>query len=267
MNGRAAKYLILSGLLGLVAIAFPALLHAQAPPGPITPAPSSDDSQPNAQPKQQPHQQFQPPATRASLNGSWKLNSNQSDDGRQKMQEARSSQSNGNGGNGGGNGGGGRSGGGVGFPGGGGGVGFPGSGGGGGGVYGRHGAGNGSDSESADDRAHMQELIDPPVVILVAQKDNEFDLADATDNKRVFFTDDRKLKKSKDLSYVEIAAHWEDNRLVSDEKTSRGNRISRTFEPQPGGKKLVETVRIESNRNQSAVDIRYVYDLIPQNKS
>jgi hypothetical protein len=263
MNGRAAKNIILSGLLGLAAIAFPALLHAQAPPGPITPAPSSDDSQPNAQPKQQPHQQSQPPATRANLNGSWKLNSDQSDDGRQKMQEAKSSQSNGNGGNGGG----GRSGGGVGFPGGGGGVGFPGSGGGGGGVYGRHGAGNGSDSESADDRAHMQELINPPVVIHLAQKDNEFDLADDTDNKRVFYTDDRKLKKSKDLSYVEIAAHWEDNRLVSDEKTSRGNRISRTFEPQPGGKKLVETVRIESNRNQSAVDIRYVYDLIPQNKS
>jgi hypothetical protein len=261
MNGRAAKNIILSGLLGLAAIAFPALLHAQAPPGPITPAPSSDDSQPSAQPKQQPHQQSQPPATRANLNGSWKLNSDQSDDGRQKMQEAKSSQSNGNGGNGGG----GRSGGGVGFPGGG--IGFPGTGGGGGGVYGRHGAGNGSDAESADDRAHMQELIDPPVVIHVAQKDNEFDLADDTDNKRVFYTDERKLKKSKDLSYVEIAAHWEDNRLVSDEKTSRGNRISRTFEPQPGGKKLVETVRIESNHNQSAVDIRYVYDLIPQNKS
>jgi hypothetical protein len=262
MNGRAAKYLILSGLLGLAAIAFPALLHAQAPPGPITPAPSSDDSQPTAQPRQQREQQHQPPATRANLDGSWKLNSDQSDDGRQKMQEAKSAQRNGNGGNGGG-----RSGGGVGFPGGGGGVGFPGSGGGGGGVYGRHGAGNGSDTESADDRAHMQELIDPPVVIHLAQKDNEFDLADDTGNKRAFFTDDRKLKKSKDLSYVEIAAHWEDNRLVSDEKTSRGNRISRTFEPQPGGKKLVETVRIESNRNQSAVDIRYVYDLIPQNKS
>ena len=264
MNGRAAKYLILSGFLGLAAIAFPALLHAQAPPGPITPAPSSDDSQPAAQPRQQREQQHQPPATRANLNGSWKLNSDQSDDGRQKMQEAKNSQNKSNGGNGGS--GGGRSGGGVGFPGGGGGVGFPGSGGGGGGVYGRHGTGNGSDTESADDRAHMQELIDPPVVIHLAQKDNEFDLADDTGNKRVFFTDDRKLKKSKDLSYVEIAAHWEDNRLVSAEKTSRGNRISRTFEPQPGGKKLVETVRIESNRNQSAVDIRYVYDLIPQNK-
>jgi len=265
MNARAVKYLILSGLLGLTAIAFPALLHAQAPPGPITPAPSSDDSQPTAQPKQQPHPQSQPPATRANLNGSWKLNSDQSDDGRQKMQEAKSSQSNGNGGNGGGNGGGGRSGGGVGFPGGG--IGFPGSGGGGGGVYGRHGPGNGSDTESPDDRAHMQELIDPPVTIHLAQKDNEFDLADYTGNKREFYTDGRKLKKSKDLSDQEIAAHWEDIRLVSDEKTSHGNRISRTFEPQPGGKKLVETVRIESNRNQSAVDIRYVYDLIPQNKS
>ncbi|MGC1583935.1 MAG: hypothetical protein WA766_20815, partial [Candidatus Acidiferrales bacterium] len=131
---------------------------------------------------------------------------------------------------------------------------------------GRHG-GSGSDTESNEDREHMQELIDPPVRIVVAQKDNELDLADDSDNKRTFYTDGRKLKKSKDLSYQEISAHWEDLRLVSDEKDSRGNKITRTFEPQPGGKKLVETVRIENNRQQSAVFIRYVYDLVPQNKS
>src|ERR1700683_186941 len=263
MNAKATKYIFFSAALGPAAIPFPALLRAKAPPGPINPSPSTDDSQPTAHPKREAPEQHQPPATRANLNGSWKLNSDQSDDGREKVREAKNAQTNGNGGNG-GNGGSGRSGGGVGFPGGG--VGFPGSGGG-GGVYGRHGAGNGSDIESADDRAHTQELIDPPVTIHLAQKENEFDLADDSGNKREFYTDGRKLTKSKDLSDQEIAAHWEDIRLVSDEKTSHGNRISRTFEPQPGGKKLVETVRIESNRNQSAVEIRYVYDLVPQDKS
>jgi hypothetical protein len=260
MNGRASKFLVISGLLYVASIAFPATLGAQAPPGPIQPAPSADDTQPAAQPK--PPQQPQQPATRANLNGSWKLNSDESDDGRQKMQQARNSRNNGNGGGNGG--GGGRSGGGVGFPGGG--IGFPGGGGGGVGS-GRHGGSGGSDTESNEDREHMQELIDPPVRIQIAQKDNEIDLADDTDNKRAFYTDGRKLKKSKDLAYQEISAHWEDIRLVSDEKDSRGNKISRTFEPQPGGKKLVETVRIENNRQQSAVFIRYVYDLISQNKS
>ncbi|MFZ0909942.1 MAG: hypothetical protein WAN24_10740 [Candidatus Acidiferrales bacterium] len=259
MNASAAKFLILSGLLAFTVISFPKTLRAQAPPGPINPAPSTDDSQETATPKPQ-TQQPQTPATRANLNGSWKLNSDESDDGRQKMQQAKSARNNGNGG---GNGGGGRSSGGVGFPGGG--IGFPGGGGGGMGS-GRHG-GSGSDTESNEDREHMQELIDPPVRIVVAQKDNELDLADDSDNKRTFYTDGRKLKKSKDLSYQEISAHWEDLRLVSDEKDSRGNKITRTFEPQPGGKKLVETVRIENNRQQSAVFIRYVYDLVPQNKS
>jgi hypothetical protein len=123
------------------------------------------------------------------------------------------------------------------------------------------------DNESSDDRAREQELIDPPVRVDLALKDNEFDLSDDDNNKRVFYTDGRKLKKSKDLTYEEIGAHWEQNRLVSDEKNSRGDKISRTFEPQPGGKKLVETVRIENSHRQSSVVIRYVYDLVPASKS
>ncbi|MGC1580115.1 MAG: hypothetical protein WA766_01460, partial [Candidatus Acidiferrales bacterium] len=123
MNASAAKFLILSGLLAFTVISFPKTLRAQAPPGPINPAPSTDDSQETATPKPQ-TQQPQTPATRANLNGSWKLNSDESDDGRQKMQQAKSARNNGNGG---GNGGGGRSSGGVGFPGGG--IGFPGGGG------------------------------------------------------------------------------------------------------------------------------------------
>jgi len=259
MNTGPAKILALSSVAAIAMLAVASVSHAQAPPGPISPAQTTDNSQPAAQPK--PQEQPAPPATRENLAGSWKLNSDESDDGREKMRDARSSRNNGGsgGGRGGGGGGvwgGGGSGGGVGFP-----------GGGAGSVYGRHGAGAGNNSESEEDRERMQELIDPPVRMSLALKDDEVDLANDDNNKRAFYTDGRKLKKSKDLSNQEIAAHWEQIRLVSDEKNSRGDKISRTFEPQPGGKKLVETVRIENNRQQSAVSIRYVYDLVPPSKS
>jgi hypothetical protein len=287
MNSRMSKYIPISFLAAAFALALPRLVRAQAAPGPISPTPSSDDdSQPVAQPK--PQAPTGPPATRENLAGAWKLNSDESDDGHEKLRQAESARNNGNnggnsGGNNGGNNGGGRGGnggggGGVwgGYPGGGnGGGGYPGGGNGGGnggggypgGGGGRHSNGTGNNTESTEDRARMQELIDPPVKMTLALKENEFDLADDESNKREFYTDGRKLKKSKDLTNQEIAAHWEQIRLVSDEKNSRGDKITRTFEVQPGGKKLVETVRIESNRQQSSVAIRYVYDLVPEDKS
>lgn len=280
MNAPALKFLALSSFAAALALTLPGLANAQAAPGPISPSQSSDDnSQPAAQPK--PQEPAGPPATRDNLSGTWKLNTDESDDGHEKLRAAQSQQNNGNNGNNGGggrgNGGGGGGvwgggGGGVGFPGGGGGGGYPGGGGGGypggggGGGSGRHG-GQGNSTETSDDRARMQELIDPPVKMTLALKDNEFDLADDENNKREFYTDGRKLKKSKDLTNQEIAAHWEQIRLVSDEKNSRGDRYSRSFEAQPGGKRLVEIVRIESNRQQSSVVIRYVYDLVPADKS
>jgi hypothetical protein len=177
--------------------------------------------------------------------GAWKLNRDESDDPRKKMQEARGA----NGGQGGG--GGGR-----------GGVrlGIPGMG---GGPYGggrRGGGGNQSDEE----RQQMQEVLTPTNSLTVAEskKDVEIDVFDDQQRKTALFTDGRKLQKSKDNNNQnqEIAAHWDGNRLVTDEKTPKGQKMSRTYELSYDGTQLYETVAVARGRSDSHVSIRYVYD-------
>jgi hypothetical protein len=89
----------------------------------------------------------------------------------------------------------------------------------------------------------------------------EVDLVDDRDRKRAFMTDGRKLKKSKDENYQEIAAKFDGNRLVTDEKDPRGNRMSRTFELSSEGRQLYETLHMVSGRSNSPLIIRYVYDI------
>ena len=55
----------------------------------------------------------------------------------------------------------------------------------------------------------MREYIYPATDVTFVLKDSEADLTDDTARKRVFYTDGRKLQKSKDDNYREIAAHWE----------------------------------------------------------
>jgi hypothetical protein len=176
---------------------------------------------------------------RTSIFGVWKLDRDDSDDPRKKMQETRGSQ--GNGGYGGNR----RMGG-----------GYPG---GGGGYGGRR---MGSQSESDQDRQRMQELFSPANTLTVAeaQKDVEVDLFDEQQRKRALFTDGRKLQKSKDTNYQEIAAHWDDKRLATDEKNPRGGKMSRTYELSYDGTQLYETLHMTIGRNNTPLIIRYVYD-------
>jgi hypothetical protein len=95
----------------------------------------------------------------------------------------------------------------------------------------------------------------------------EVDLTDDDNRKRALMTDGRKLQKSKDPAYEEIAAHWDGNRLVTDEKDGRGNKMSRSFELAPGGQQLYETVHMTVGRNNTTVVIRYVYDSAPDKRS
>jgi hypothetical protein len=89
----------------------------------------------------------------------------------------------------------------------------------------------------------------------------EVDLLDDRDRKRAFMTDGRKLKKSKDDHYQEIAAKWDGNRLVTDEKNPRGGKMSRTFELSADGRQLYETLNLKMGRNNTQRVIRYVYDI------
>jgi hypothetical protein len=250
---RTRMILLISGFVSACTIAAPGSLHGQAPPGPIRPP--GGQSQPPQEAPAQPQVEKKQPPPRKTIFGAWRLNRDESDDARKKMEQARGSNG-GSGGNGPYGGGGGRRGG-VGFP-------FPG-GGGGGGPYGGHGGGGGS-RPSDQDQGQFQSLLRPASSFTLVQKDAEVDLVDDLARKRVFYTDGRKLQKSKDESYQEIAARWDGSRLISDEKTPRGAKLSRSFELAQGGQQLYEILHLDSGRSSSPVSIRYVYDIAEEDK-
>lgn len=238
---------------------------AQVAPGPISPSPSqAPPAPPAAKPRQQ---EVQP---RTSLDGAWKLNREESDDPRVKVQD--SSGGNGAGYPGGGYPGGGYPGGGYpgsggrypgggypggGYPGGGGpypgggppGVGYPG--GGGGGPYG---------GQNVENDEKIQQLIRPAGSLTFSLKTAEIDVTDEQYHKLVFYTDGRQLQKPKGDSYQEIAAHWNGSQLVSDEKSPQGGRMSRTFELSQHGRQVYETLHIDRGKSRGPLVVRYVYD-------
>ena len=121
--------------------------------------------------------------------------------------------------------------------------------------------------ESDSERQKMREFLSPPTNIAFSMTGAEVDLKDDHDRKRAFMTDGRKLQKSKDDNYQEIAARWDGNRLVSDEKSPRGGKMSRSFELSPDGRQLWENLRIEgSGRNNRTLDLHYVYDIPAQSQ-
>jgi hypothetical protein len=219
------------GILLLTALAIPVSMSAQAPAGPL-PA-----TQPQPSPSSAASPQNQPPRTetRTSILGRWKLNLDESDDPRKKMEDARTNRAS-------------RSGNGVSI------AGFP--------IGGRGGNRGG---ESEEEQQRTQSVIAPANSLALAQKDPkdpEVDLTDDLNRKRALFTDGRKLQKPdpKDDSYEEMAAHWDGSRLVTDEKGPRGGKMSRTFELSYDGAELYETLRLTVGRSSAPVDIRYVYE-------
>jgi hypothetical protein len=220
-------------ILGFATLATPDTVDAQAPPGPLPAA----QPQPSPSSAANPQSQQAHAETRTSILGQWKLNRDDSDDPRKKMDDARTSRGSGSG----------RSSG-VSI------GGFP---------IGGHSGGRGGESD--EDRQRIQEAITPANSLTLAQKDPkdpEVDLTDEQNRKRALFTDGRKLQKpdSKDDSYQEIAAHWDGPRLVTDEKSPRGGKMSRTFELSYDGTQLYETMRLTTGRSNTPLDVRYVYD-------
>jgi hypothetical protein len=213
---------------GIAAIGFLAtgVLHAQAPSGPITAAPapaSAPAAAPNAVPA---------PTPRTTILGAWRLNLDDSDDPSRRRQDSQDSNGGGRGRMGGG---------------------YPG---GGHGGYGGHRGG-----ESDEQREKTQNLLRPARSLKFSMTGAEVDLVDDHEFKLAFMTDGRKLQKSKDASYQEIAAKWDGARLVSDEKDPRGNKMSRTFELSSDGLQLYETLHMTTGRSNTPRVIRYVYDI------
>ena len=234
MKSKYLRFFVAAGALGLAVAGWTTSARAQAPAGPL---PAAQPQPPSAR-DARPQEQSAPVKPRTSILGAWKLNRDESDDPRKKMQEAR-------GGNGGGGGRGGVR------------MGVPGMG---GGPYGGRRGGGGNESD--EDRERMQEYVNPTRSLAVAEakKDVEIDMFDDQEHKSAFFTDGRKVQKTKDSTTQEIAAHWDGNRLVTDEKSPSGRKISRTYELSYDGTQLYETLRLTRGHSDSQISIRYVYD-------
>src|SRR4029077_4468234 len=109
----------------------------------------------------------------------------------------------------------------------------------------------------------MRELFTPPRAVTLSMTGAEVDVVDDQSRKLAIMTDGRKLQKSKDDSYQEIAAHWDGTRLVTDEKNPRGGKMSRTYELSYDGTQLYETLHMTVGRNNTPLVIRFVYDQAP----
>jgi hypothetical protein len=227
-------------LLGVTVLAgvylvVPSATRAQSPAGPLTGAPAPVAPATAAKPA------APLPPPRTTILGAWKLNRDESDDTRNRKQDSGDSNGGGYGGRRGGMGGG-----------------YPG---GGHGGYGRRGG------ESDEERQKMHELLSPPEKMTLSMTGAEVDLLDDRDRKRAFMTDGRKLQKSKDDSYREIAAKWDGNKLATEEKDPRGNKMSRTFELSYDGRQLYEMLHMTSERSNTPRVIRFVYDIPPQTEA
>jgi hypothetical protein len=225
-------------LFGAALLGFGAL-WAQAPAGPMGPPPPSVAAAAAPAPPKKP----EIPA-RKNIMGAWRFNKDESDDPRDKLRQ--SSGSNSGGGNPGGYGG----------PR----IGFPGGPMGGGGPY-----GGGRQQTQRDDSSRLGDLVNPARDLQVLQHnpdDPEVDMLDDREHRHIFYTDGRKIEKQKDPSLEEVSAHWDDKRLVTDEKGPHNGKLSRTFEISSDGHQLLETVHVTDSKGNNPITINYVYDAI-----
>jgi hypothetical protein len=208
---------------------------AQAPAGPLPQTAPQDGSStpPRVQTPDVPRSKV--------LAGTWKLNLDESDDPMKKLQQARGS----------GQGGGRRGGGGMG-------GGWPG----GGGMGGRGGGGRRmGGGETDSDRQKMNLFLRPANQVTIVQKEPEIMVTDDDERKFGFYTDGRKVEKSKDPTHQDFDAKWEEYRLVAEGKDPRGNKYEHSYEVLEGNRQLRETFLLKVGRNNTEVSIRYVYDL------
>lgn len=120
--------------------------------------------------------------------------------------------------------------------------------------------GGGADREIVEDRNRADDIIYPQNSFALAHKDAVIDLTDDQARKRVYFTDGRKLQKSKDDKYKELAARWDGGRLVSEEKGPNTIKLTRSFEISPDGQHLYETLAVDLGAVSGFVLLRYTYD-------
>ncbi len=178
------------------------------------------------------------------MGGAWKLNHDESDDPRRKIKDLKNVSRRDSGGYPGS-----RRRSQVGFP-------FPGAGGPmGGGIPGGRGG------ERERDNLKLLDAVRPAESLSIALKTGEVDITENGSRELIFYTDGRKLKKSKDAVNQEIAAHWDGDRLVSEEKSPEKGKLIRTFQLSPDGRQFYMTLSVGTNKSRTPVVLQYVYDI------
>ena len=242
-SGRTGGWPRFTMIFALGAFGFAA--HAQTV-GPITPNPSTAPQQ------ESPEKTSRTPSSAQNgkhrFAGVWRLNRDQSDDPRQKLEQASGGGGWGQGPSGGG--------------------GWGGWGGGGWGVpgTGRGGWNRGGRSIPEDGAADMSDFSQ----LTVEQSDTSTKVTGATGRVLAQYTADNGSekgagKKSKESANAPPVAQWQGDRLVTTFNTPRGGRTTRTFELSNDGRQLYVTTRLESPRFDQPVIIRFVYDAAKSN--
>jgi len=161
---------------------------------------------------------------RPDFSGTWKLNTDLSEDPREKMQEARGT----SGGRGGGTGGGGR----------------------------RGGGGSGDGGPDSSSSSRLGEIAAQRVLTIV-HKDPQLVVTDMHGRARTLFTDARKLEEERSEGTAKVQTKWKDRSVVV--VTKVGSReTTETFERAADGAHLFLTTKIDGGRG--SFSFRRVYD-------
>ena len=186
-----------------------------------------------------------------SFNGVWERNPDESDDPREKIQEALGDQMGRGGGEGGRPGGGGFGGGG----------GRPGMGGQ-RGMSGRGGGRRGGSEKMQAMRETMKEAMQAAQTLEISLSETELRIVDGSDNVRIYYLDGEKHKRQTPGGVdLETVAQKRGDQIIIEEKAESA-KFTRTFALAQDGSVMVVTVRLENDRFKQPVVIRSVYDLL-----
>lgn len=178
-----------------------------------------------------------------SLSGRWRLNPEQSEDARQKVNEAMAGRQPGaSGPGGGGSWGGHRGGGGYG-------------GGHGGGRMGAGGGGGGA-RPPADSPDTLRSLLEAPPEMTITHTEAEIAVLEKDGRLRTLHPDGQKYKTD---TGAEIKTKWDNEHLIVETKRDRGPSVTETLGLSADRKQLVVTLRLEG-RSSGPVTVRRVYD-------
>jgi hypothetical protein len=236
----ASKFWMVTGA-GLL---FVGATFAQAPPGPISPPPSTISSGPATPPPVQ-----IPP--RKNILGAWRLNRDESDDPKARSNQRQVNSPNSNPG-------------GYGGPR----IGFPGGGGMGGPGMGGPQTSRGPQKDTDADRERYAELIDPSVRLRLERKGDTDPLVTMFGDqgrKTIFYTDGKKPDTPAGVGTDVVEAKWDGAKLVSESPLPKKGSLKRTYEVSPDGLQLWEEVEMVVGKDKNPSRFRFVYDAVASN--